>query len=86
MQLLVKQVQMVCKIVCEFLHVHDDIVAGVRYHTANSEPSIYDASYNQPMQLGAIPIELNDRCVTEILTLPNPELFIILNGCGAHIG
>ena len=32
----------------------------VRYHTASSE---YDASYNHTMQLCAIPVDLNDRCI-----------------------
>ena len=36
---------------------------GVRYHTAGSEPFFYDASYNHTRQLGAIPVDLNGRCV-----------------------
>ena len=42
------------------LNADCDILAGVRYHTASSE---YDASYNHTMQLGDIPVHLNDRCI-----------------------
>ena len=56
----------------EFLHdvrainaklADSDILAGVRYHTASAEPFFYDASYNRTRQLGAIAVDLNDRCV-----------------------
>ena len=40
-----------------------DILAGVRYHTAGSEPFFYDASYNYTRKHGAIPVDLNGRCV-----------------------
>ena len=39
------------------------LLEGVRYHTAGSEPFFYDASYNHTRQLGAIPVDLNGRCV-----------------------
>ena len=38
-----------------------NILAGVRYHTAGSEPFFYDASYNHTRQHGAIPVDLNNR-------------------------
>ena len=57
----------------EFLHdvrainaiklADSDLLGGVRFHTANSEPYFYDASYNHTRQLGAIPVDLNGRCV-----------------------
>ena len=39
------------------------LLEGVRYHTAGSVPFFYDASYNHTRQLGAIPVDLNGRCV-----------------------
>ena len=61
------------KIAGEFLHdvrainaiklADSDILGGARYHTANSEPFFYDASYNHTRQLGAISVDLNGRCV-----------------------
>ncbi|KAL5497335.1 hypothetical protein EMCRGX_G013796 [Ephydatia muelleri] len=39
------------------------LLEGVRYHTAGSEPFFYDASYNHTRQHGAIPVDLNGRCV-----------------------
>ena len=40
-----------------------NLLEGVRYHTAGSEPLFYDASYNHTRQHGAIPVDLNGRCV-----------------------
>ena len=40
-----------------------DILAGVRYHTANSKLYFYDTSYNHTKQLGSIPVDLNGRSV-----------------------
>ena len=34
-----------------------------KIHTAGSEPLFYDASYNHTRQHGAIPVDLNGRCV-----------------------
>ena len=58
------------KIAGEFLHdvrainaIKSDILGGVRYHTANSEPYFYDAAYNHTRQLSAIPVDHNGRCV-----------------------
>ena len=71
--LLNKALNMRRKIAGEFLHdvrainaiklADSDILDGARYHTANSEPFFYDASYNHTRQLGAIPVDLNGRCV-----------------------
>ena len=41
----------------------NDILAGVRHHSAASEPYFYDTSYNHTKQHGPIPVDLNGRCV-----------------------
>ena len=71
--LLNKALNMRRKMAGEFLHdvrainaiklADSDILGGARYHTANSEPFFYDTSYNHTRQLGAIPVDLNGRCV-----------------------
>ena len=73
--LTIKALDVCRKIAGEFLHyVHainaikladSDILAGLRYHAANSKPYFYDASYNHTRQLGTIPVlvDLNGRCV-----------------------
>ena len=40
------------------LLIKNDILAGVRYNTASTEPFFYDASYNHSRWLGAIPVDL----------------------------
>ena len=39
------------------------ILVGHRYHIAGSEPYVFDNSYNYTKQLGAIPVDLNGKCV-----------------------
>ena len=39
----------------------NDILVG--YHTAGSEPYFYINSYTYTKRLGAIPVDLNGRCV-----------------------
>ena len=43
----------------------NDILAGVRHHSAASKPYFYDTctSYNHTKQHGPIPVDLNGRCV-----------------------
>ena len=41
----------------------NDILAGVRHHSAASEPYFYDTSYNHTKQHAPIPVDLNGRCV-----------------------
>ena len=41
----------------------NDILAGVRHHSAASEPYFYDTSYNHTKQHGSIAVDLNGRCV-----------------------
>ena len=41
----------------------NDILVGHRYHTAGSEPYFLNTSYTYTKRLGAIPIDLNGRCV-----------------------
>ena len=41
----------------------NDILLGHMYHTAGSEPYVFDNSYNYTKQLGAIPVYLNGKCV-----------------------
>ena len=41
----------------------NDILAGVRHHSAASEPYFYDTSYNHTKQHGPIPVDLNGRYV-----------------------
>ena len=41
----------------------NDILVGHIYHTAGSEPYFFDNSYNYTKQHGAIPVDLNGRCV-----------------------
>ena len=38
-------------------------MTGVWYHTAGSESFFYDASSNYTRQHGAVPVDLNGRCV-----------------------
>ena len=40
-----------------------DILVGHRYHTAGSEPYFLNTSYTYTKRLGAIPVDLNGRCV-----------------------
>ena len=41
----------------------NDILVGNRYHTAGSEPYFFDTSYANTRGSGAIPVDLNGRCV-----------------------
>ena len=41
----------------------NDIVVGHGYRTAGSEPYFFINSYTYPKRLGAIPVDLNGRCV-----------------------
>ena len=41
----------------------NDILVGHRYHTAGSEPYFLNTSYTYTKRLGAIPVDLNGRCV-----------------------
>ena len=41
----------------------NDILVGHGYHTAGSEPYFFINSYTYTKQLGAIPVDLNGRCV-----------------------
>ena len=41
----------------------NNILAGVRHHSAALEPYFYDTSYNHTKQYGPIPVDLNGRCV-----------------------
>ena len=45
-----------------------DILVGHRFHTAGAEPYFFDNSYTHRKQHGAIPVDLNGRCVV-IVTL-----------------
>ena len=47
----------------------NDILAGVRHHSAASEPYFYDTSYNHTKQHGPIPVDLNGRCVIRWLSM-----------------
>ena len=40
-----------------------DILVGHRFHTAGAEPYFFDNSYTHTKQHGAIPVDLNGRCV-----------------------
>ncbi|KAL5493868.1 hypothetical protein EMCRGX_G015102 [Ephydatia muelleri] len=40
-----------------------DILVGHRFHTAGAEPYFFDNSYTHRKQHGAIPVDLNGRCV-----------------------
>ena len=40
-----------------------DVLVGHRYHTAGSEPYFLNTSYTYTKRLGAIPVDLNGRCV-----------------------
>ena len=61
MQLLVKLVQVHCtKKQVNFYIILMQLNADCDILAANSE---YVASYNHTMQLGAIPVDLNDRCI-----------------------
>ena len=40
-----------------------DILVGHRFHTAEAEPYFFDNSYTHTKQHGAIPVDLNGRCV-----------------------
>ena len=58
------------------------LLEGVRYHTAGSEPFFYDASYNHTRQLGAIPVDLNGRCIAVLITTAEAFdniLFVLLH-------
>ena len=41
----------------------NDTLVGHGYHTAGSEPYFFINSYTYTKQLGAIPVDLNGRCV-----------------------
>ena len=41
----------------------NDILVGHRYHTAGSELYLLNTSYTYTKRLGAIPVDLNGRCV-----------------------
>ena len=54
------------KTICEVNAIkleENDILVGNRHHTAGSEPYFFGNSYNYTKQLGAIPVDLNGRCV-----------------------
>ena len=54
------------KTICEINAMklgENDILVGHRYHTAGSEPFFLNTSYTYTKRLGAIPVDLNGRCV-----------------------
>ena len=52
----------ICKVNAKKLQ-ESEILVGHRFHTAGAEPYFFDNSYTHTKQHGAIPVDLNGRCV-----------------------